>query len=368
MKREHSIVFVAPGSKSQGGITAVVQNYKKSQFWRNYNCFEFSSSIDETGFLRKVVYLIFRYPVFIIMLMHRQPAVMSLHTSYGNSFYRKLFYLLLARAFKVRVVLHVHPASFFDFYRDGGAIRKWLIELAFHLSDRVVFLSEEQQRKFNELLAGEKSIVLSNPVEVNAYSVLHDGWKINQRQILYLGWIIPSKGVYDLVDALPQVLEEFSDVKIIFAGNKEVAKLEQYIADRGLAGSAKVVGWVDGIEKIRLLRTSRALILPSYTEGVPNVLLEAMASKLPIITTAVGGIPSILKHQMTSLFVEPGNLDQIADAIKLLVGDDSICTALATSAYKEVVSKYSVEVIGKQLAGIYHDYCSDDDRLGPGYT
>ena len=361
MKTRNGIVFVAPGSCSQGGITAVVQNYKKSKFWHDCNCFEFSSSIDETGFLRKLTYLFFRYPVFLITLASRRPRAMSLHTSYGNSFYRKLVYLLLARISGVRVVLHIHPASFLDFYRQGSAIRKWLVRLAFRLSDRVVFLSEEQRQSFNDFFTGSKSVVLSNPVQIDVYSEWRDEWQKKPHQFLYLGWIIPGKGVYDLIDALPEVLEEFPGAEIIFAGNKEVEKLARYISDRGLTSSAKVLGWVEGIEKIRLLKTSRAMVLPSYTEGVPNVLLEAMASKLPIITTAVGGIPSILEHGTSCLFVEPGNIRQISDAIRLLARDDSMCAELADSAYREVVSKYSVEVIGSQLSGIYRGYLADNN-------
>ena len=347
---------MAPGSASKGGITAVVQNYKKSDFWKNNHCFEFSSSIDEAGAFAKFAYLVFRYPAFIIMLLREQPNVVSLHTAHQNSFYRKFLYLILARVFGVRVILHIHPASFLDFYNDGNRIVRKLVRLAFRLSDRIVFLSENIRQGFSGLISDGRSFVLGNPVDIGEFTGWRQEWQKKPRQILYLGWIIQEKGVYDIVDALPKVLGEFPDAKVLFAGNKEVEKLSNYIGNRKLSSSAIVLGWIEGMERIELLRTSRALILPSYTEGVPNVLLEAMASRLPIITSAVGGIPGLLEHDHTGIFIEPGNTEQIAEAIKLLIADEAKCDSLSDAAYKEVVSKYSLEVIGRQLERLYEGY------------
>lgn len=353
---KHKFIFIAPGSETQGGITAVVQNYKKTAFWRVNNCLEFSSTIDETGFLYKLIYLLGRYPLFFITLIIHRPAAISIHTSYGNSFFRKTLYLLISRSLGVRAILHIHPASFYDFYAEGGSIRKRLITMSLTLSDRVIFLSDEQRQQFSNIIPKGKSFVMSNPVDIEKYDIWKNEWKKNKKQILYLGWIIPGKGVYDIVDAIPRILESCSDAIFLFVGNKDIDNLRSYIASRGLENSAIVPGWVEGIEKINLLRTSRILILPSYTEGVPNVILEAMASHLPIITTPVGGIPSVIQDGHTGLFIEPGNPDDIAKAINTLLDDDNQCSELADRAFDEVNKKYSLNVISQKLTAIYEIY------------
>jgi glycosyltransferase involved in cell wall biosynthesis len=125
------------------------------------------------------------------------------------------------------------------------------------------------------------------------------------------------------------------------------------VHERGLDKSVEVLGWVQGFVRLRLLRTSRLLILPSYTEGVPNVILEAMASHLPIITTPVGGIPSVVTDQVNGVMVKPGDINGIAAAICDLLRDDRKCTLLAEAGYREVVEKYGLETIAGQLRQVF---------------
>lgn len=173
------------------------------------------------------------------------------------------------------------------------------------------------------------------------------------RQIIYLGWFIPAKGVYDLVDAIPEVVREFPDASFVFGGTKESDRLREVILERKLDRYAQVVGWVEGEERLRLLRTSRALILPSYSEGVPNVILESMAARVPVITTPVGGVPSVVQDGVTGVYVQPGDVAGIAVAICRLLRDREECELLAENAYREVREKHDIEVIAGQLRHLY---------------
>jgi glycosyltransferase involved in cell wall biosynthesis len=131
------------------------------------------------------------------------------------------------------------------------------------------------------------------------------------------------------------------------------------ISERGLDNSAEVLGWVSGRQKLDLIHSSYALVLPSYTEGLPNVILEAMAGRLPIITTPVGGIPSVLEDEKTAVFIEPGNVDSIAEAIVSLLTNERKSTEISNSAFQHVCRQYSLDAISRGLEDIYSPYIKD---------
>lgn len=353
-RKKHRVLVVGPGANCKGGITTVIRNYGKSSFWAEFGCVHFSSTRDGSQ-AEKLVYVIHRCVVFLWVILTEGPTAISLHTSHGSSFYRKMFYLVVSRILRIPVVLHIHPAGFMDFYRRGSRLRQWLVRLAARLSNRVVFLSALQMEAFAEIFPKDKLIVVGNPVDVSAFSSWHSDWCREPCQVLYLGWIIREKGVYDLVDAIPEVARQYPRASFVFGGTKEIERLDRLIAQRGLGAHAKVAGWVEGEERLRLLHTSRMLILPSYSEGVPNVLLEAMAAGVPVIVTPVGGVPSIVQDGMTGIYVQPGDIGAIAEAICRLLGDSEECQRLADNAHREVARRFDIEVIAGQLRQIYGD-------------
>jgi glycosyltransferase involved in cell wall biosynthesis len=352
------ILVVAPGLDAQGGIATVVKNYSRSSFWTEYRCAAFASTTDRASKWGKFLNDISRWLTFCSTVFPRQrrPDAASIHVSHGTSFYRKFAYVIACRLVRIPVVLHIHPAYFVRFYEDGHAFRRWMIRLVGRVSDQVVVLTDAIRSELEGAFPAKTIRVLSNPVDVSIYNPPGAFERASHPRILFLGWIIPEKGVYDLVKAIPSVLRDIPDALFTFAGNKEVEKLKQTLAKADLSHSSEVLGWVDGSRKIELLKTSSVLVLPSYTEGLPNVILEAMASKLPIITTPVGGIPNVLKHEVTALFVTPGDTNAIAASILRLLRDDHFARTLATSAFSDVCENYSLDVIDHGLRNIYAKY------------
>lgn len=344
--------MVGPGSKSQGGIAAVINNYKSSRLWSDFDCCHFSSST-EGGRIYRLAYSLWRYWKFLIGMVFTRPDLLVVHVSSGLSFYRKFYYLLVGHLLRIPLITHIHPAHFSEFYAGGSAWRQALIRRVGVWSERIIFLSGRQQESFSGVFPNEKMLVVRNPVDTRLYAGGRREKSSTCRQILYLGWIVRKKGVYDLVDAMPGVLQRFPDATLLCAGPKEVEKLRNLITERNLEGSIQALGWVEGAKRLDLLRSSRLLILPSYSEGVPNVILEAMASRLPVITTPVGGIPSIATDGVNCRMVQPGDVGGIEKAICDLLGDDQECERLAEAGYREVVEKYDIEVIAGHLHKVF---------------
>ena len=217
--------------------------------------------------------------------------------------------------------------------------------------DSFVVLTEDMRQRINVLFPGKPIYVLRNPVDLNAISC-SGGTERDMKRLLFLGWFNRGKGVYDLVDAAEILVKQGVDFIIDFYGTKEVEKLREYVFEKKLDSSVKVHGWADEKQKLEALHRSTALVLPSYTEGIPNVILEAMAAKVPIISTLVGGLTEILRDGENAIIVEPGNPTDLAEKIKFALDNRQFCYDIAHNAYLEAREKYDLPIIKAQLQKI----------------
>lgn len=231
-----------------------------------------------------------------------------------------------------------------------------MIRAAASMSERLVFLTDALRERFRYVFHTTPLEVIPNPVKANDFAFSARTPAAGNRTLLYLGWIVAEKGVYDIVEAIPKVLAKYADVRFLFAGNKEVDLLRKRISVAGLDASAKVLGWVEGQKKQDLMINSRLLLLPTYTEGVPNVLLEAMAAGLPAITCPVGGVPSVFTEEVNGRFVMPGDVDGLAATIIELLDDDALCDRMSAATREVAVAKYDIDIVGRQLASLYAPY------------
>lgn len=166
-----------------------------------------------------------------------------------------------------------------------------------------------------------------------------------ENRILYLGWYVKSKGVYDLVDSIEILVKKNLDIELFLYGTKEIQNLRKYVKQKKLNHIIKVHGWANYEEKIQAFHEATIFVLPSYTEGVPNVILEAMATKTPIISTNVGGIKELLVHNHNAMFTEVANPYDLSVKIELFLEKTELRKKLACQAYMDVVNNYDIKII-----------------------
>ncbi len=353
------MAFVGPDADSAGGIAMVLKNYSRMPFWESFGCHLYPSSGERGSRLFDLLYQVRQFIGFLPWLVMTWPRVVSIHTGARRSFHRSIGYLLLARLLLRPVVLHIHPGAFIEFHAQSGRVGRWIIRMAIAQSDQVVVLSDNIRSRFSDIENAAKVVVIRNPVDVTEYE-WHTGLRSEDAGlvVLFVGWIVREKGVYDLVEAIPQVIRDVPGTRFIFAGNKEVEHLKDVIRAKNLQSVTQVAGWVSGEEKLALFRNSHLLVLPSYTEGVPNVLLEAMASGLPVLTTPVGGIPSLVEDGRTGVFVAPGDVIGIGRAITDLLRDQPLRERIARAARASIEATYSLESVGRVLVHTYGKYAN----------
>lgn len=132
-----------------------------------------------------------------------------------------------------------------------------------------------------------------------------------------VGRLSAQKGQLLLIDAFAALVASGADAKLVLAGDGELrGEVEARIAQRGLSSRVSVTGWVTSDEVRELLRVSRALVLPSFAEGLPVVIMEAFALGRPVITTFVAGVPELVEQGRSGWLVPAGALEPLVGALR----------------------------------------------------
>jgi glycosyltransferase involved in cell wall biosynthesis len=255
---------------------------------------------------------------------------------------------------KKKVILHIHPAYFLVFLNSFRRVKKSFFFSLLNKIDTFIVLTDGMKRDLQVNFPRQSIHVLSNPVHLermaNKYGIVR-----SKNRLLYLGWYNRMKGVYDLVDAAGMLVEQGYNFQLDFYGTKETSELREYVKSKRLAQVISVNGWADDEETLKALYGSALLILPSYTEGIPNVILEAMATRTPIVSTHVGGLKEILTDGQNAVIAAPGNPADLSRKIAYLLDHEESRTILAECAYREIKMKYNLPVIKEQFEQIVLD-------------
>jgi len=132
-----------------------------------------------------------------------------------------------------------------------------------------------------------------------------------------------------------------------------VARVKGLTDDGPWVARVKLLGWVEGSAKAGLLDQAGVFLLPSYNEGLPVALLEAMAHGVPVVATRVGAIPDAVTDGETGYLIEPGDVDALVDRVSRLLADPDHAARLASRARNQTLATYGVQTIMPRLYGIY---------------
>ena len=171
-----------------------------------------------------------------------------------------------------------------------------------------------------------------------------------------------GKGHQELFRALAGLKDRYPLEALIIGGGRREAELRQLAAELGLGPRVNFLGQRRDIPD--LLAALDILVLPSYSEGVSLALLEAMAAGLPVIATAVGGLPEVVTDEVNGLLIPPRDPEALARALARLLADPDFARRLGEQARAEVEAHYSLERLGREINEIYGEL-SGSPRLKP---
>lgn len=173
-------------------------------------------------------------------------------------------------------------------------------------------------------------------------------------QIISVGQLAPVKGLHLLIAAVAALIGQGRSIQLRFAGDgSERESLRQDVEQRGLAGQIVFEGSVNQDQLIDLYRETDALVLSSFAEGLPVVLMEAMAMEIPCVAPWINGIPEIITHEADGLMVPPGDAESLAAAIGRLMDDPQFRHKLGQNARRKVLEKFDLNRNVDNLADVF---------------
>ncbi|MGQ9367208.1 glycosyltransferase family 4 protein [Azospirillum sp. A39] len=274
------------------------------------------------------------------------------HFAANGSFYRKSAFILAAKAMGAPVVGHAHSGLFPGFYQSGGALRRAYVRFVLGRLDRLVVLSQEWADFYRGLYTRSEPVVIPNPAVVPPAEPR--AAKPGPR-LLSLGRLGPNKGTYDILQVVPGVLRHFPSAEFWLGGDGELDEVRRRLQGKPWASRVRLLGWVSGTDKEAALRAADVFLLPSYAEGLPMALLEAMAYGVPVVTTPVGGIPQAVEHGKTGLLIRPGDVAALQAAILDLLHRPDAAAALGEAGRRVVIERYAMQSVQARMTAVYDD-------------
>ena len=171
--------------------------------------------------------------------------------------------------------------------------------------------------------------------------------------------LVEAKGIRDLISAFAALNKELPAVRLEIAGSgPDESILSRAARDQGIAGEVRFLGWCGDLR--RVLRSWDVFALPSYDEGLPIAVLEAMAEGLPVVATDVGGIPELVENEGTGYLIEPKDVDALRNALRKLATSSELRSQLGRAGRLRVQAEFSVEKMITQIESIYDTLIQDE--------
>ncbi len=170
-------------------------------------------------------------------------------------------------------------------------------------------------------------------------------------RFVFLGWCENHKGIRELIEAALLLSAQSVPFRLELAGGgSQLQWLREMSADPRLAGIVTVHGWVHGNEKTTLIESGHVLVLPSYTEGMPNAVLEGMAGGMAILATPVGGVPALVEHGHNGLLVPPRDAVALAGAMRQLAGDPALVESMGLLSLEKVRREHDISSLWPRIS------------------
>ena len=172
-----------------------------------------------------------------------------------------------------------------------------------------------------------------------------------ERCLVSIGRLCEQKGQMILIDAAAKLLEELEDFQLTIIGDGEFrSTLEEAIEAKGLTRYVRLVGWLDNVAVKNQIQQSRGLVMASFAEGLPVVIIESLALRRPVISTWIAGVPELVSHGESGWLVPPGNSDQLATAMKeLLMSPVELLEEMAQRGQSLARANHSVSTEAEKL-------------------
>lgn len=248
---------------------------------------------------------------------------------------------------------HLQPLDLFSLILKLSAKTYYSFESKImQRADRIIAISQTCAEELKTFYGINNAVVITNGVDTNFFSPVENS---NQpRYVLYVGTLTSEKGLPDLIRAATYVCRHYPDIKFILAGRGPLERhLKSLVHKSNLDDFFSFVGYIDQHQLREYYQQATVFVLPSYHEGLPTVLLEAMSCGIPSVATNVAGNSEVVVDGETGFLAPPKNPQKLAEAILRLLGDEKLRKTMGANARKRAEEHYDWETITNQIEKIY---------------
>lgn len=344
------IFMIGPPPQARGGIASVINAYFSCGLLEKWPII-FVPTYVEGGVLAKFYCALKAMVKFIKLLLQNRIALLHVHAARRRSFWRKAIFIQISFFLNCPVLIHLHSGGFLSFYeKECGKLKKFWIKYSFRNSTLIVLT--KSWKKNYEIFSPKNIIVIPNFVELPPLNK-----EPLEPTLLFLGRLTQEKGIFDLFEAISLVKPFYPNLLVRLGGESEnIDAISRELDRLEIRSNIILEGWVDGKKKREMMSQATAFVLPSYIEGLPMGILEAMSYGLPVVATRVGGVPDVIKHGVNGVLVNVGQVSELAAEIDHLLSDSIFRGCLAHAGRQTVEWHYSPEAVLPLLDSLYSDF------------
>lgn len=320
---------------------------------RNY------ASIFETGVLtslKKILYVLFTFVSLIWSLLVIRPSIVHVFTCSYWGYWRNWIYILISRLFRRKTIFHLLGAIDL-FYTEVGDFQRTLLRISLNTADCYLLQSplletwaKQYSRKevigiWNGIDYLQIPTKLTNPPEFFASLDYPIG--------LTIGNLSVNKGTLEIIEALKILKEQKVEFTWVFIGRGDVQQYNRLVVQYGLDKKVYFTGELSEVDKWHYLQHASFFCLPSFAEGQPISIIEAMACGLPVISTKIGSIPEMISEGYNGKLITPGDTQALKDAILFLVENPELGEVMGKVSQKLCQERHNIADLYAGLCKIY---------------
>ncbi len=346
------VLMVGVDESTKGGMWTVAENYLNAPAFVSMCHLSYVPTSIVGNPVQKVCFTIKGFLKIFRVFRMEKVDITHVHMSERGSVYRKGLVMRYARKHGSRILLHMHGAEFEDWYRGLNAKRQQQVRSIVDSADEIIILGEYWQNFISGLVRDPHKIrVVPNAVSIPKERL----YSPDSRRLLFLGAVSMRKGIYDLLDAMQQISPELSpEWKLDIYGPNVMGNVEDEIEKRDLSSRVFYRGWLPPGDRAEVLSHTAVNILPSYHEGLPMTIMEAMAAGIPSIATNVAAIPEAVNDD-NGILLQPGDTRALGQSILTLCNHHEMRLQKSENSYRTAVEKFSLEKHLCRIANIYRE-------------
>lgn len=338
-------------TKNVSGISAVVQFIMSQDRELEYVHFEIGRKDDETGSFSRLSSIFSSLKQWKRLLKTYPDSIVHFNFPLTKlSIIRDSFYLHFVR--KNKLVVHLHGGNYL-FEDNMPFYISWLLKRLFRKDIPFIVLSEKEKERIEEKYHAKKVFSLPNCVDLADAKNFVRKTSAGSLTLGYIGRIAETKGMKELLEACVTMKNNQVSFKLILAGSERNGDVLLSQFRTSLGDNFKYAGVVSGKAKTLFLKEMDVFVLPSYFEGLPISLLEAMSFGAVPVTTNVGSIGTVIRDNENGMFIRLKNSDDIVEKVRHLISDTELFDQLSIKARNTIFSDFNPQDYFVKLHKIY---------------